>query len=246
MPNPVSWNFKNFDWTFGNNNSASTSTTTTISTASHNPMYQDNVRQFTGASTCTSSSESEQFTSIPPVPCKRKSLDLAPTRPTKQFISERKMIEHLNGLHLSSEFTNHNISPVDYDEFDENQPHTVFMSPADLEEKLKNAQKITICNEVRKLTDDPLLPKALLERAVPPPYCSALVLWQPPTSILKVHLDEGDEKVEKGSDKKKERGGTSEPQQESLESTMEAEMMFANNNSSNVDFNNLDTMDLDM
>lgn len=242
MPNPVSWNFRNFDWTFGSN-----PTTVTV-----NPIYQNDVRQFTAGDEPT-----EEFTKIPPIPCKRKSLEVVPPRPTKQFISERKMIEHLSGLHLSSEFTNHNISPVDYDEFEENQPHTVFMSPADLEQKLKNAQKITVCDEVRKITDDPLLPKSLLDRAaVPSPYCSALVLWQPPTSILKVHSgsnnnneeqdEKAEEKINKKSDEKKKESTSERELQLSFESAMEAEMMFANNNSSTVDFNNLDTMDLDL
>lgn len=189
---------------------------------------------------------------IPSVPCKRKALDAAPpaaARPTKQLITERKLIEYLLrfGLHLSSEFTNHNISPVDLDEMNDTQTHNVFMSPADLETKLNNAQKITICDEVRKITDDPLLPKALVERSsMPTPYCSALVLWQTPSSVLKVPFDDKDNNEDENGKKDEQIASTSRVEREDEVNTMEAELLFDNNNSSNVDFNNLNTMDLDM
>lgn len=243
MPNPTSWNFKNFDWSFGN--SMPTSGTSSSSRA----FPPDLIRQFTAG---TDSSEENLALQLV-TSCKRKSTIDNSSRPSKQFISERKMIEHLNGLHLSSDFTNHNISPTDLDKMEENsEPHTVFMSPTDLEAKLKNAQKITVCDGVRKITDDPLLPKALLEHAkMPSPYCQALVLWQPPSNILKVPFDKESNKSnddnEESVEKREERATASGSGAAMDNGVMDAELeYFDNNNSSNVDYNNLDTMDLDL
>lgn len=120
MPNPTSWNIRDLDWNF------------------------DGSQRLNGAVTQFTASSSSATGTISPIsntsfPCKRKPADTPSThRPTKQFISERKMIEHMNSLHLSSSFTNHNISP---DEYSEDPTYNIFMSPADLEQKLKNAQR---------------------------------------------------------------------------------------------------------
>lgn len=105
--------------------------------------------------------------------------------------------------------------------------------------------RITVCEQIKNLTkDDPLLPKALLERAnassVNTPYCSALVLWQPPSQILKVY----------DKDKKKQE----EEQQPKIVDTspvnqMESDELFMdNNNSSSIDYNivpAINEMDMD-
>lgn len=225
MPNPVSWDFKSFDWNFG-----------AAPTDSSSNNFVHNVRHFTAFS------EPSTFAASGAGPFKRKAADTSP-QPSKQFISERKMIEHLNGLHLSSDFTNHNISASsEACDIDENQPHTVFMSPTDLEQKLKNANKITICEEIRKITDDTILPKSLIERAsVPPPYCSALVLWQPPSNVFRVSNDDQAKRDEEDDEQQTVRAVVDS-------STMDAELFLDNNNSSNLDFNNLNAnvMDLDL
>lgn len=126
------------------------------------------------------------------------------------------MAIHFNNLHLSSEYTTHNIetcasaaggdtagslsplsSSLDDDmSFGECSPststattdgsgHHVYMSPRELEERLKKAQRIALCEEVRKLDNRAeILPQALLQRIEKP--CTALVLWQPPQVLEKI------------------------------------------------------------
>jgi len=216
MPNPTSWNIKELNWNFEG----------TL-------KLNGNIKQFT-ATTVPSGSP----TINPPLPCKRKTLDGAPTyRPTKQFISERKMIENMSGLHLSSNFTTHNISP---DDVSEDLPYKVFLSPADLEEKLRNAQRITVCEQIKNLTEgDNLLPKALVDRAATTlaTPMNALVLWQPPSQILKIY------------DKFEEKAETEQQVSEVNANQMESEeLSMDNNNCLTIDFNTIGApsdMDLD-
>lgn len=146
------------------------------------------------------------------------------------------MIEHLSGLHLSSDYTNHNISPSS---FAQEEARNVFMSPKDLEEKLRNAERITVLQGVRKLNDDPILPKELIHHVASTDYCSALVVWQPPGEILKIP-----ELIKKASDESE---NSDDTEKANNADTMDAEVMD-NNNSSDVDFNQMDanTMDLDL
>ncbi|XP_053693628.1 uncharacterized protein LOC128741689 [Sabethes cyaneus] len=134
--------------------------------------------------------------------------------PTKQFLTEDAMASHLNNLHLSSEYTTHNIETAAAEDITATESnaggyspcsslddemslgespltqasgsHHVYMSPQELEERLRKAQRISLCEEVRKLdkqaTD--ILPQALLQRIEKP--CSALVLWQPPQTLEKL------------------------------------------------------------
>lgn len=135
--------------------------------------------------------------------------------PAKQFFTEESMAIHFNNLHLSSEYTPHNIetcipggartgsaspvsslldddmsfgecsSPSSSSPAMEGSGHHVYMSPRELEERLKKAQRIAICEEVRKLDNRAeILPPALLERIEKP--CTALVLWQPPQVLEKL------------------------------------------------------------
>lgn len=90
------------------------------------------------------------------------------------------MAAHLNGLHISSEFTAH-----DMDQSTSKRNISIPMSyPAtlqDIEEKLKRAQKITVSDVVKSIQDEPILPAAIIERFEKP--CKALVVWQPPQRI---------------------------------------------------------------
>lgn len=52
------------------------------------------------------------------------------------------------------------------------------MSTQDLEQKLKNANSITICEQISKIQNEPVLPQSLLDRIERP--CLAVVLWQAP------------------------------------------------------------------
>lgn len=75
-----------------------------------------------------------------------------------------------------------------------------------------------------------------------PPYCSALVLWQPPSQILKVHGKTKDDDDEEEKEEKRQKSVETNVHQ------MESEELFMdNNNSSSIDFNSLAAMnDVDM
>lgn len=134
--------------------------------------------------------------------------------PSKQFFTDESMAIHMNNLHLSTEYTSHNIETTTISAPDDSHrslsvsgslsldedmslgeaggPSTsaassshVFMSPQELEERLKKAQRISVCEEVRKLDNrTEILPQVLLERIEKP--CTALVLWQPPPVLEKI------------------------------------------------------------
>lgn len=106
----------------------------------------------------------------------------------KQLITDEKMAAHLNGLHISSEFTAHNVNQSGQTnsafEMDDNGSDTINPYPCsfhDIEEKLKRAQKITVSDVVKSIQEDPILPAAIMERFEKP--CKALVIWQPPQRI---------------------------------------------------------------
>lgn len=67
----------------------------------------------------------------------------------------------------------------------------------DLEEKLRNASRITLCEEIRKLAANPIIPQAILQRFEKP--CTALVLWQPPPRITE-HIVPKDVELQRKSD----------------------------------------------
>lgn len=77
---------------------------------------------------------------------------------TKQHITEEKMAEHMSKLHISSE------TPVRNE------------SEADL------SKRLYMCEEMKKLQTDSILPESLLNRLQRP--CTALVLWQPPPRLV--------------------------------------------------------------
>lgn len=98
------------------------------------------------------------------------------------------MAAHLNGLHISNDYTSHatnSNSSNDWSDalkdIEECRFDPILTTTQDLEEKLRRAQRITIYDEVRKLQDEPILPQSILNRYDAP--CSALVLWQPPAKI---------------------------------------------------------------
>lgn len=92
------------------------------------------------------------------------------------------MVAHLNGLHLSDNFQEHNLNQ-EQPKVVEADMSFVNLSPEELEHRLKSASRVIICDEVRKnLRDDnEIIPKALLSRIEEP--CRALILWRPPANI---------------------------------------------------------------
>lgn len=94
---------------------------------------------------------------------KRKT-ESPPPRPAKQLITEEKMSEHLQNLHISSEAGN----------------------SGDTQEVKE--QRLYMCEEMRKLQAESILPSSLLLSSIPR-TCTALVLWQPRNSILTLPYD---------------------------------------------------------
>ncbi|XP_058059623.1 uncharacterized protein LOC131210399 [Anopheles bellator] len=138
-------------------------------------------------------------------------------QPSKQFVTEEIMSSHFKNLHLSTEYTAHDINrvqnhvstPATFGEggemmlgdtiggdMDKLQPYHVCMSPQELEDRLKKAQRIAICEEVRKLENRAeILPQVLLQRLEKP--CTALMIWQPPQDRLDKLLTSVTEQMEK-------------------------------------------------
>lgn len=116
---------------------------------------------------------------------------------SKQLITEEKMAAHLSGLHISKNYTSHNASD------DTNQIEIVAdpdesCSVQDIEQKLKQANRITVSDVVRSIQDDPLLPAAIMERFERP--SKALVLWQPPQRITEMIMTKISENTNQNDD----------------------------------------------
>lgn len=98
------------------------------------------------------------------------------------------MAEHLNSLHISGDYTSHNEESMSINNDNriesmliDSDNYNVNLSQQELEKKLKNAQRITVCEQVHNLENEPIIPKSLLKRMERP--CTALVLWQPPKNL---------------------------------------------------------------
>lgn len=99
---------------------------------------------------------------------------------SKQLVTEEKMIAHLNSIHISSDYTTHDSTEDTSCEKIDDSPddNDQACSVQDIEQKLRQANRITVSDVVRTIRNDPLLPAAILERYERP--SKALVLWQPP------------------------------------------------------------------
>ncbi|RZC40498.1 hypothetical protein BDFB_002950 [Asbolus verrucosus] len=94
----------------------------------------------------------------PAVRCKRKTE--SPTlQACKQHITEEKMAEHMSRLHISSE-----------------------TATSSKESEGDRTRRLYMCEEMRKLQSDSILPQSLLSRIQRP--CTALVLWTPPRRLV--------------------------------------------------------------
>ncbi|XP_026488840.1 uncharacterized protein LOC113395472 [Vanessa tameamea] len=129
----------------------------------------------------------------PLVHCKRKSLDVEPVIPTKQFITEEKMAAHLSGLHISSNYTQHSLASEDVMELSV-EPNAMSIS-----EKLKG-HTIVLSEDVKKLQEEPILPTSLIERLQKPQM--SLVVWKPRENVLK-KIKEEKETSDEDSPKKR-------------------------------------------
>ncbi|XP_021921602.1 uncharacterized protein LOC110830696 isoform X2 [Zootermopsis nevadensis] len=89
--------------------------------------------------------------------------------PVKQHITEEKMAAHLSQLHISSDYTAH--------------------QPEPREDEQQHMKRLVLCDELRKLKQEPILPPALLSRLEK--RSMALVLWQPPARSSNPALSRG-------------------------------------------------------
>lgn len=188
--------------------------------------------------------------------------------PPKQFLTEEAMASHLNNMHLSTEYTSHGgstnsggLSPCSSldDDMSLGEPgpgstaaaaaaaaRHVYMSPQELEDRLRKAQRIAVCEEVRKLDNRAeILPKVLLERIEKP--CTALVLWQPPATPLELATKLGtvqEQKEEAERRTSEEMMGEDEPLPDLPEYDDDLDFEVNNNNNNNNaavgDFNSMD------
>lgn len=186
-------------------------------------------------------------------------------RPVKQFISEEKITAHFNGLHISSDYIQHNTGSTTGSDGDElpstsgkcfsNLTYEDYQVTAkELEEKLRNANRITICDELTKFCDEQkkkasYLPEALLNRIQKP--CTALVLWQPPPSILNMfsQTNISENKNESNDDICESIEDYTIPDVDlPPEQQDDIDDFIDNNNSCNLDFNSVkpDSMDEDL
>ncbi|KAI8442256.1 hypothetical protein MSG28_005826 [Choristoneura fumiferana] len=136
-----------------------------------------------------------RFTSI--MHCKRKSLEPEPQIPAKIHITEDKMAAHLNGLHLSSDYTTHSLAIDEY--MDTNMEPPVMMTN-NVREKLKG-HTIVLSEELKKLKEEPLIPTSLIERLEKP--CMSLVVWQPKENTVEKIIDNKEVNTEEEEPKKR-------------------------------------------
>ncbi|XP_026755110.1 uncharacterized protein LOC113515148 [Galleria mellonella] len=135
--------------------------------------------------------------------CKRKNLDVEPTIPAKQLITEEKMAAHLNSLHISSEYTSHSLAYEDFMDVNMEMPST--STSTSISDKLKDKFTIVLSEEVKKIKDQPLLPPALIERLEKPQM--SLVVWKPRENILEKLKDVTEQKTDSEEEQPKKRNG---------------------------------------
>ncbi|XP_077291348.1 mst85C [Arctopsyche grandis] len=123
-------------------------------------------------------------------PSKRKA-DLFSPIPTKQVKTDEAMAAHLNCLHISPDFTTHCTANDTLDANDDSDAMAMNDQAIDrlkaykpyntLEDRLKTAERIVLCEEVRRFKSESIIPESLINKLEKP--CMSLVLWKPPEKI---------------------------------------------------------------
>lgn len=92
----------------------------------------------------------------------------------------------MSGLHLSDNFQQHNVSPEPTESTSKNEAYHVNLSKDELEKRLKRAQRIIVCDQVKKSLQEEkeIINRMIINRMDPP--CRALVLWKAPPPIEKL------------------------------------------------------------
>lgn len=130
--------------------------------------------------------------------CKRKSLDVEPPIPAKQLITEEKMAAHLNGLHISTEYTSHSLASEDMMDVGMDSPvPSTSTANIPMSERLKG-HTIVLSDEVKKIKTEPIIPASLMERLEKPSM--SLVVWKPKENIILEKIKE-EEKRKPGESK---------------------------------------------
>lgn len=118
------------------------------------------------------------------------------------------MALYLSGMHLSDSFQAHNINLNEstYDEEEMDMSYNVNLSPQELETRLKNAKRITVCDDVKRSLNqsDEIIPKILLDRIEKP--CRAVMLWsptQPLDHLIKINFSKNSNEDMENNDKVK-------------------------------------------
>lgn len=177
-PSNIPWNVQGISWSL--------------------PSPQPSLMQFTGQMM-----DMTQPKYTPIVHAKRKPDVLDPNPeipPVKQLITEEKMAAHLNSLHISSQSAAYSVNNNTEDTAVGERLCGGGLGSPDPQERLRTAQKIIFCEEMKKLRNEPLLPPSILERLEKP--CMSLVLWKPQDNVLK-----SKEEQRKPSSKSEERTG---------------------------------------
>lgn len=121
------------------------------------------------------------------------------------------------------------------------------MTAKDLQRKLRNAQRITLCDQIRRIQSEQLLPGSLLQRIERP--CTALVLWQPPPKDVCNASTSNDSSVREidynmNAAANRAAGAHAVFDNNQLDEGIEDDFALDNNNSSAVDLNV--SMDMDL
>lgn len=117
-----------------------------------------------------------------------------------------------------------------------------------MEKKLRNANRITICEELKKIHEQQnkvsYLPEALLNRIDKP--CTALVLWQPPPPIINIFKQNLQSPITSNTNSIEDYIPDVDLPPEREDDAIDD--FIDNNNTCNLDFNNMkpDSMDEDM
>uniref|UniRef100_A0A0K8TVZ1 Uncharacterized protein n=2 Tax=Bactrocera latifrons TaxID=174628 RepID=A0A0K8TVZ1_BACLA len=242
-PLPTPWNLNTMPWKLASTN-----------------FGQDGVMQF-------SAQVNDEVHSRAILHQKRKSEEES-LIPVKQFISEEKITAHFNGLHISSDYIGNNSNACSNSMVGDDAPSTSTgkcftnltykdyqVTAKELEEKLRKANRITLCEQLKNFNEQQrkttFLPEALFNRIEKP--CTALVLWQPPPVLELLHRKRENELTPPSTDSTSaDSFGTADTIDEGDEfSDHELEDIddfVDNNNTCRLDFNNMkvDHMDEDL
>ncbi|EDV93503.1 uncharacterized protein LOC6563070 [Drosophila grimshawi] len=151
---------------------------------------------------------------------KRKSIEqFASALPTKQLITEERITAHFSGLQISGDANgvragrnaknnnsgttvNGGLATDDIPSTSTGKTHhpnpAYQMAAMELEQKLRNANRIVICDELKQGVTSPsvasvacggVIPPEWLVKSIPRP-CTALVPWQPPPLQLQLAKEE--------------------------------------------------------